>query len=93
MKCPSNMTTYFRQADPKITRQLYTTDKCTKLINALSKSAKLKYGALRTKYTGAILLLLPYAASVWNKALKLVCIYKHVYIESYFSFISNHQLR
>ena len=43
------------------------------MINALSKAAKLewglKYGALRTIYTGAILPLLSYAAPVWSKAL------------------------
>ena len=51
----------------------YTGEKCTKLINTLSKSAKLegglKYGALRTIYPGRILPLLSYAASVWSKAL------------------------
>ena len=50
-----------------------TAEKCTKLINALSKSSKLewglKYGALRTIYTGAILPLLSYAAPVWSKAM------------------------
>ena len=49
---------------------------CTKLINALSKSAKLewglKYRALRTIYTGAILPLLSYAAPVWSKAMTKV---------------------
>ena len=52
---------------------LYTAEKCTKLINALPKSAKLvwslKYGALRTIFTGANLPL-SYAASIWSKALE-----------------------
>jgi len=51
----------------------YTTEKCTKLIFALSKSAKLNWGlkhvALKTIYTGGILPLLLYGAPVWRKAI------------------------
>ena len=50
----------------------YITDKCSKLIFALSKSAKLNwglgYGALKTIYTGAILPLLQYGVPIWIKA-------------------------
>jgi ribonuclease HI len=53
---------------------LYTANKCTKLIHALSKSAKLKWGlsseALRTIYKGAIMPLMMYGAPVWIKALE-----------------------
>jgi uncharacterized protein with ParB-like and HNH nuclease domain len=49
------------------------TDKCSKLIFPLSKSAKLdwglKYSALKTIYTGGILPLLLYGAPVWINAL------------------------
>jgi hypothetical protein len=49
------------------------TEKRSKLIIALSKSAKLKWGfgdtALRTIYTGAILPLLQYGAPVWIQAI------------------------
>ena len=51
----------------------YSVDIWTKLINALSKSAKLewglKYGTLRTIHTGPTLPLLSYVAPIWNKAL------------------------
>jgi len=54
----------------------YVTDKCSKLIFALSKSAKiiwgLGHGALKTIYTGAILPLLQYGAPIWIKALAKV---------------------
>jgi len=47
-------------------------EKCTKLIFALSNSAKLNWGlkhaALKTIYTGGILPLLLYGAPVWIKA-------------------------
>ena len=47
----------------------YITDKCTKLINALSKSARISWGlsheALKIIYNGAILPQLLYAAPVW----------------------------
>ena len=50
----------------------YMAEKCTKLIFALSKSAKLNWGlkhaALKIIYTGAILPLLLYGAPVWKKA-------------------------
>jgi hypothetical protein len=50
----------------------YMVEKCTKLIFALSKSAKLNWGlkhaALKTIYTGGILPLLLYGAPVWRKA-------------------------
>jgi hypothetical protein len=49
-------------------------EKCTKLIFALSKSAKinvgLKHAALKTIYTGGILPLLLYGAPVWIKAIE-----------------------
>jgi hypothetical protein len=52
----------------------YITDKCSRLIFALSKSAKLNWGlgheALKTIYTGAILPLLQYGAPIWIKALE-----------------------
>jgi RNA binding protein fox-1 len=51
----------------------YMAEKCTKLIFALSKSAKLsggpKHAALKTIYTGGILPLLLYGAPVWKKAI------------------------
>ena len=51
----------------------YITDKCSSLIFALSKSAKLNWGlgheALKTIYTGAILLILQYGAPIWESAL------------------------
>jgi cbb3-type cytochrome oxidase subunit 1 len=51
-------------------------EKCTKLIFALSKSAKLDWGlghaALKTIYTGGILPLLLYGAPVWRKAIDKV---------------------
>jgi hypothetical protein len=47
----------------------HVTEKCRKLIFALSKSAKLNWGlshkALKTLYTGAIQPLLLYGAPVW----------------------------
>jgi RNA binding protein fox-1 len=50
----------------------YMAEKCTKLIFALSKSAKLnlglKHAALKTIYTGEILPLLLYGTPVWRKA-------------------------
>jgi len=53
---------------------MYITDKCSKLIFALSKSAKLSWGlsyaALKTIYTGAILPLLLYGAPIWINALQ-----------------------
>jgi len=55
----------------------YMTEKCTKLIFALSKSAKLKwrlnYMALKTIYTGGILPLLQYGAPVWISAIDKAC--------------------
>jgi hypothetical protein len=51
-------------------------EKCTKLIFALSNSAKLNWGlkhaALKTIYTGGILPLL-YGAPVWIKAIDKAC--------------------
>ena len=48
-------------------------EKCTKLIFALSKSAKLNWGlqhaALKAIYTGAISPLLLYWAPIWHKAI------------------------
>jgi len=56
---------------------LYTSQKCTKLIHALSKSAKLNWGlshkALHTIYKGAILPLMTYGVPVWIKALEKDC--------------------
>ena len=55
----------------------YITDKCTKLINALSKSARINWGlrheALKTIYNGAILPQLLYAAPVWIESIKREC--------------------
>ena len=52
----------------------YVEERCTKLINALSKSAKLnwglQHGALKTMYKGAILPMLSYGSPVWIDALK-----------------------
>ena len=51
----------------------YVTERCTKLINALSKTAKISWGlshkALWTIYNGAVLPLLSYAVPVWISAL------------------------
>jgi hypothetical protein len=48
---------------------IHVTEKCTKLIFTLSKSAKLNWGlnhtALKTTYTGGILPVLLYGAPVW----------------------------
>ena len=55
----------------------YITDRCTKLINALSKSARIRWGlkheALKTIYNGAILPQLLYAAPVWLESIKKEC--------------------
>ena len=55
----------------------YITDKCTKLINALSKSARINWGlrheALKTIYNGAILQQLLYATPVWIESIKKEC--------------------
>jgi hypothetical protein len=55
----------------------YITEKCSKLIFALSKSAKINWGlshdTLKSIYTGAILPLLLYGAPVWVNALIKVC--------------------
>ena len=52
----------------------YATEKCTKLIYSLSKSAKITWGlrheVLKTIYKGAILPLLLYGAPVWIDAMK-----------------------
>jgi hypothetical protein len=52
----------------------YITDRCTKLINALSRLARINWGlkheALRTIYNGAILPQLLYAAPVWVESIK-----------------------
>ena len=52
----------------------YITEKCSELIFALSKSAKLNWGlsyaALKTIYTGAILPLLLYGAPIWINTVK-----------------------
>jgi hypothetical protein len=54
----------------------YIIEKCSKLIFALSKSAKLNWGlshtALETIHTGAILPLLLYGAPIWINALNKV---------------------
>src|SRR5215510_7297793 len=55
----------------------YITDRCTKLINALFKSARLNWGlkheALKAIYSGAILPQLLYAAPVWVESIKKEC--------------------
>jgi hypothetical protein len=52
----------------------YITDRCTKSINALSKSARISWGlnheAQKILYTGAILPQLLYAAPVWIDSMK-----------------------
>ena len=52
----------------------YVAEKCTKLIFALSKSAKINWGlghkALKTIYVGGILPLLLYGAPVWIRAME-----------------------
>jgi hypothetical protein len=56
---------------------MYMSNKCTKLIHALSKSTKqtwrLSHAALNTIYKGAILPLLLYGAPVWIEELKKKC--------------------
>ena len=56
---------------------MHTASKCTKLIHALSKSAKHSWGlsheALYTIYKEAILPLLLYGAPVWIEALEKEC--------------------
>ena len=53
---------------------LYTSQKCSKLIHALSRSAKMNWGlrskALYTIYKGAVLPLMIYGVPVWIKALE-----------------------
>jgi hypothetical protein len=55
----------------------YITDRCTKLINALSKSARISWGlkheALKTIYDGGILPQLLYAAPVWIESINKEC--------------------
>jgi len=55
----------------------YITDKCYKLIFALSKSAKINWGlshdALKSTYTGAILPLLLYGAPICANTLTKAC--------------------
>jgi len=52
----------------------YATDRCTKLINTLSKSARISWGlgheALKTIYNGAILPQLLYATPLWVESMK-----------------------
>jgi hypothetical protein len=54
----------------------YMTEKCTKLLFALSKSAKLNWGlnhsALKTIYTGGVQPLL-HGAPVWKTAIDKAC--------------------
>ena len=54
---------------------IYVTNKCTKLIFTLAKSAKLNWGlnhkALKTIYLGGILPLLLYGVPIWVKAVSL----------------------
>jgi len=56
---------------------MYTANKCTKCIHALSKSAKQSWGlsheALYTIHKGVILPLLLYGAPVWIEALEKEC--------------------
>jgi hypothetical protein len=55
----------------------YVTDRCNKLINALSKSARINWGlkhdALTTIHNSAILPQLLYAAPVWVESIKKEC--------------------
>jgi len=66
--------------DSKLTFRVhinYMTEKCSKLIFALSRSAKINWGlshnALKTIYTGAILPLLVYGAPIWVNAPNKAC--------------------
>jgi hypothetical protein len=56
---------------------MYMSNKCTKLLHELSKSAtqtwRLSHAALKTLYKGAILPLLLYDAPVWIEELKKEC--------------------
>jgi hypothetical protein len=59
----------------KFTRHTkYATDRCTKLINALSKSARISWGlgheALEKTYNVAVLSQLVYAATAWIESMK-----------------------
>jgi ribonuclease HI len=55
----------------------YITDRCMKLINTLSKSARISWGlrhkALKTIYDGGILLQLLYAAPIWIESINKEC--------------------
>jgi len=55
----------------------YITEKCSKLIFALSRSAKinwgLSYNAMKSIYTGAILPLLLYGAPIWVNVITKAC--------------------
>jgi hypothetical protein len=55
----------------------YISDRCTKLINALSKSARISWGlrheALRTIYDGGIVPQMLYAAPVWIESINKEC--------------------
>jgi len=55
----------------------YITERCTKLVNALSKSARISWGlkheALKTIYDGGILLKLLYAGPVWIECINNEC--------------------
>jgi hypothetical protein len=63
-----------RETNNKQTNINYIADNCSKLIFALTRTAKLNWGpghgALNTIYTGAILPLLQYGAPIWIKALE-----------------------
>jgi hypothetical protein len=56
---------------------IYTAGQCTKLIHALAKSVKLRWGlkhkAFNTIYKGAILPLMLYGAPVWIGAMGKKC--------------------
>ena len=56
---------------------LYTSQKCTKLVHALSKSAQLNWAlshkAQHTIYKGAILTLMTYGVPLWIEALEKDC--------------------
>ena len=62
---------------------IYTSTKCTKIIHALAKSAKLSWGlkheALNSIYKGTILPLMLYGAPVWIEAMEKKCNKNHIY--------------
>jgi hypothetical protein len=68
----------------------HITNRCTRLINAVSKLARINWGmkhkALKTIYNGAIVPQLLYAVQVWIKSIKKECNKaKHVRVHRHIS--------